>query len=571
MGAESAETPVAIDRRDPVVPECWSAAAWAALSSQPPFTTERFTVLFLDADGLKAVNDGEGYDAGNRYLRGLGVLLQHVVRPTDTLVRWGGDEFCVLASPPMGEAAAQALADRIMQNAALAHKPCSVGWVTQGPDQPLDAAITAAGQAMQAMKRRRKATAALGPRKRRSRTQARDEAVALIKKAKDSVSILSVIGATVPLRRVGSLAMGRCPFHDDSDPSLAVYAEDRSPHYHCFGCPPPQNHGDVIDWVQRQRGGSRKDAAAYLLGTAWPAAPLPAPVATDPWGWVDPDPRALAVYADLWPLLTLEPAHAEWLARRGLEPAAIAAHGFRSLPLQREGWPAKLARPGEAQRDLVGLPGFSQWHGGYLHGAAGILLPVRDGRGRIVAAQIRPNRQDGAKYRWWSTPPTFRRDDGTPAYPGGASATPQAHWATPGAVPLNPDDPWPEIWVTEGVLKAIIATEYLGLPVLGIPGVRMGSLALRPFLDGHPASIVVAFDQDPPASTAARAVAEATESLVRALAALFPELAAADRLGVAHWDPAYKGLDDALVADAWPTVVPARALFDLAPPAAVSS
>ena len=75
MGAERAEAPVTIDRRDPVVPECWSAAAWAALSSQPPFTTERFTVLFLDADGLKAVNDGEGYDAGNRYLRGLGVLL----------------------------------------------------------------------------------------------------------------------------------------------------------------------------------------------------------------------------------------------------------------------------------------------------------------------------------------------------------------------------------------------------------------------------------------------------------------------------------------------------------------
>lgn len=561
MDAERAT--IAIDRRDPVVPECWSAAAWTVLGSQPPFTTESFTVFFVDADGLKAVNDRQGYAAGNQYLRGLGVMLRNVVRPTDTLVRWGGDEFCVVASPLMGDRAAQALADRIMQNAGLIKLPCSVGWVTQQPGQPLDAAVTAASQAMQAVKRRRKATAALGPRKKGSRTQARDDAIALIKKAKESVSILSVIGATVDLRRMGSAAMGRCPFHDDSTPSLAVYAEDRVPHYHCFGCPAPSNHGDVIDWVQRQRGGSRRDAAAYLLATVWPAASIPPAVATDPWGWTDPDPRAVAVYADLWPHLALDPAHAAWLARRGLDPAAIAAHGFRSLPAHREGWPVTLARPGEAQRDLTGIPGFSQWHGGYLHGTAGILLPVRDGRGQIVAAQIRPNRQDGAKYRWWSSPPTFRRDDGTPAYPGGGSATPQAHWATPGAVPLDPDAPWPEIWVTEGVLKAIIAAEYLGLPVLGIPGIRMGSLALRPFLDGHPASIVVAFDQDPPASSAAQAVAEATESLVRALAALFPELAAADRLGVAHWDATYKGVDDALVADAWPTVVPARTVYDL--------
>jgi DNA primase len=557
--------PVAIDRADPVVPEAWSAAAWAVLSTQPPFTTERFTVLFVDADGLKAVNDGRGYAAGNEFLRGLGVLLRHVVRPTDVLVRWGGDEFCVVATPPLTEAAAQALADRIMQNAALARRPCSVGWATQTVDQPLTDAITAASQAMQAVKRRRKAAAALTPRRKRARSPAREEAVALIHKAKASVSLLAVIGATVPLRRVGSLAMGRCPFHDDRSPSLAVYAEDRAPHWHCFGCPPGSNHGDVIDWVQRQRGGSRTEAASYLLATAWPAAPLPPAVSTDPWGWVDPDPRALAVYADLWPHLTLTPAHTAWLHRRGLTDAAIAAHGFKSLPRPRDGWPARLARPGEAQRDLAGIPGFSQYHGGWLHGAPGILLPVRDLTGRIVGAQIRPDRQDGAKYRWWSTPPTFRRDDGTPAYPGGASAAPQAHVATPGAGPLDPDQPWPEIWVTEGVLKATIAAEYLGLPVIGIPGIRMGSLALRPFLDGRPASIVVAFDQDPPGSTAAQAVAEATESLVRALAALFPDLAAAGRLGVAQWEPAHKGLDDALVADVWPTVIPARDRYDLAP------
>lgn len=551
------DTPITIDRWDAVVPDAWSAAAWATLSTLPPFTTDRFTAFFLDADGLKAVNDTAGYERGNGLLRAVGGLVRALLRPTDVLIRWGGDEFVVLA-PVMADGAAQALADRIMQHAGLLHCPVSVGWAAQGPDQSVAAVIADASRAMQHVKRRRKATAALGPRPRRSRTAARDEAVALIKKAKAAVALEAVIGSTVKLRPVGSVLMGLCPFHPDRVPSLAVYPQPSDPHWICYGC---DKHGDVIDWIQRLRGGSRKEAAAYLLGTAWPAPVAPPVAATDPWGWVAPDERVLAVYQDLWPHLTLSDRHAAWLRHRGLDDAAIAAHAFKSLPSVRDGWPARLARPGEAQRALVGIPGFSQWHGGWLHGAPGILLPVRDAWGRLVAAQIRPDRQDGAKYRWWSTPPELRRDDGTPAYPGGARVHPQAHWATPGARPLDPDQPWPEIWVTEGVLKATIAAEYLGLPVLGIPGIRMTSLAFHPFLLGHPAAIVVAFDQDPPASAAATAVATATEQLVRALAALFPDLAATDRLGVGRWATAYKGLDDALVADAWPTVIPARALY----------
>jgi diguanylate cyclase (GGDEF)-like protein len=54
------------------------------------------SVLMIDSDNLKSVNDSHGHEAGNRLLRQLTRLVQAELRYTDVLARYGGDEFIVL-------------------------------------------------------------------------------------------------------------------------------------------------------------------------------------------------------------------------------------------------------------------------------------------------------------------------------------------------------------------------------------------------------------------------------------------------------------------------------------------
>jgi diguanylate cyclase (GGDEF)-like protein len=55
-------------------------------------------LLFLDADGLKRVNDTIGHAAGDELLEEIGALLRDTFRSSDLPARLGGDEFCVLVT-----------------------------------------------------------------------------------------------------------------------------------------------------------------------------------------------------------------------------------------------------------------------------------------------------------------------------------------------------------------------------------------------------------------------------------------------------------------------------------------
>ena len=123
-------------------------------------------VLFVDADGLKTVNDVHGHDAGDAMLRRLAQVLQATFRKSDVVARLGGDEFCVFGvlDEGHGETAKQRLVDAIAHHntrgdarEALA---ASVGIYAFPADQScsLEEAIRRADKAMYADKTARRAT-----------------------------------------------------------------------------------------------------------------------------------------------------------------------------------------------------------------------------------------------------------------------------------------------------------------------------------------------------------------------------------------------------------------------------
>jgi two-component system, cell cycle response regulator len=78
-------------------------------------TKKSFAVLFIDADKFKGINDSHGHLVGTKLLNELGEILKKLVRDSDTVFRYGGDEFvAVLSSCDL--ATAKSVAERIRQS-----------------------------------------------------------------------------------------------------------------------------------------------------------------------------------------------------------------------------------------------------------------------------------------------------------------------------------------------------------------------------------------------------------------------------------------------------------------------
>jgi diguanylate cyclase (GGDEF)-like protein len=82
------------------------------------------SLLLLDVDRFKAVNDKHGHPIGDRVLKYLGKLLATAARAQDLAARYGGEEL-VLILPGTPRAAAAAIAESIRR--AIASRPVKIG------------------------------------------------------------------------------------------------------------------------------------------------------------------------------------------------------------------------------------------------------------------------------------------------------------------------------------------------------------------------------------------------------------------------------------------------------------
>jgi diguanylate cyclase (GGDEF)-like protein len=80
--------------------------------------TVPLAVLFVDLDGFKQVNDTHGHDAGDELLIEAGRRLRSLVRTADTVARYGGDEFTILAEEVGDADAARHLGERVVDELA---------------------------------------------------------------------------------------------------------------------------------------------------------------------------------------------------------------------------------------------------------------------------------------------------------------------------------------------------------------------------------------------------------------------------------------------------------------------
>ncbi len=156
-----------------------------------------------------------------------------------------------------------------------------------------------------------------------SQLRTRDEIEAV--RARNPIE--QVIGRYLELRSSSRRLVGRCPFHDDSDPSLVVYTHNQS--WYCFSC---DVGGDVFKFVQLIEQVPFAEALQRLgAGTIAAKRTAPIPIAQLP-----PQPQ-LVLTVEHFTLLTaaaevyhaaifVQPKVLEYLARRRIDLDVIRQH-----------------------------------------------------------------------------------------------------------------------------------------------------------------------------------------------------------------------------------------------------
>lgn len=225
-------------------------------------------------------------------------------------------------------------------------------------------------------------------------------------------------------------------------------------------------------------------------------------------------------YTALLEKLSLASDHTENLLGRGLKEDEIMKLGYKTTPVVGMTKIAKeLVQEG---CELSGVPGFYRtesdaWK--FTINQRGILIPVRDGKGRIQGMQIRRDDAKKRKFRWVSSS----------ELKSGCKAEGWTHLAGP---------PAKTILLTEGPMKADVIHALTGLTVLAVPGVNALTqleIALKQLRELGLQKIMTAFDMD-------MATNPHVQKGYQQLLLLLDQMGF--QFGTYLWDGSFKGLDD---------------------------
>ncbi|MHB9108571.1 MAG: CHC2 zinc finger domain-containing protein [Armatimonadota bacterium] len=148
---------------------------------------------------------------------------------------------------------------------------------------------------------------------------------------KARADLLAEVAEVVELHRRGRKWWGKCPFHNDTNPSFYVDPENKGGRWHCFGC---GKDGDVIDFIELYYHVTFNEAVEMLMGHRGQplvvARPLPALPPANP-REAENKRRAWELNIEKLQAFGGSPAEA-YLASRGIPSAVALASGVQFHP-----------------------------------------------------------------------------------------------------------------------------------------------------------------------------------------------------------------------------------------------